>query len=865
MTTSYGSITIVDIGDLGELTVTPESNQPTMVVYSPDDSSYIPDWGGSPNLYITPVVYYGSTKLLDSSTATLPNALSVVWKYKIGNNNPVTITTGEPANHTITSNGRLQISANQLSINNPIITYIVEVTYTDPTLGLNVSNALFASGQITYGLIQNASTLKMINVSGAGAFLYNSSNVCQNSPITLTASPIGVTIAGWQYKNSNGNWTNISNSASNTLSISEATTAYFNNDVGVFRAIDNISNPTVFDQHTIVKIRDGANGTSIDSAVLSNEDQMVPCDKDGNPITGAFSECITTLTIYEGNSATYNGWIIEVDQTHGVTGTWNGTTYTFTASAMTAQTGYVTFTCTKTGHNTLTKTFSLVKVKAGADGTDGTSPTIYSLETDTLAINKTEAGAVTPTVIHLKAYSQTGNAAKTPYAGKFKIYEDDNTTGVVYPTNDTASSYDYPVPTVITKSIKVELYDSTGNTLYDTQTIVVTNDGLKGEEGVGGLNFVLGNYSDQIPCDTNGIVLGNANITKDIPFAAYQGTTKIYCTASVSGTISNKITSSVTQNSKVVLTFVKGTDLGGTAQGNLTITLSAFPDSSHTTTSDRLGQQTFTYTWVKNAQGIDGKSAVAFQVYTPNGNIVSNNENNIIVSPLLIEGATEKTTSVAASGYKWYKYQNSSYVEITSTTNTDPIYKSGRDLIITPAAVDSYLSIKGTVTYTPTGASAASTYTAYQSVYDKTDLYQIEVISTLGDKLVNSQGIGIIYTKVLRNGEDFDPIVSTAVSTSNTTASFNTAVAQTGITGSDPTNYCWYVTDSSLTLYKKSGTSWSAVTEANDPHRAQYDWTGIHIADNSVATIYDWGKNKAILLNGNIVNKKTMFNVTMTV
>ena len=856
MTTSYGSITIVDIGDLGELTVTPESNQPTMVVYSPDSTSYTPDWSGSPNLFITPVVYYGNTKLLDENTVTLPNTLTVVWKYQIGNNTPVTITTGETSNHTITSNGRLQVNANQLSTSNPLITYIVEITYIDPLLGLNASNALHASGQITYGLIQNASTLQMITVSGASAFLYNSSNVCQNSPITLTATPTGVTVAGWQYKNSNGTWTNISNSASNTISISEATTAYFNSDVGIFRAVNNTSNPTIYDEHTIVKLRDGANGSSLDSAVLSNEDQMVPCDKDGNPISGAFNQCTTTLSIYEGNTKTYEGWNITVDQNHGVTGTWNSTTHVFTASGISSETGYVVFTCSKTDHQTLTKTFSLVKVKAGANGEPGTSPTIYMLETDALAINKTEGNAVTPTVIHFKAYSQTGNEEKTPYSGKFKIYLDNNTTATTYPSSGTANHYDYSVPTTITKNIKVELYDATGNTLYDTQTIVVTNDGKGGDEGPGGLSFVLGNYGDQIPCNTSGIVIGDSDITKEIPFSAYRGTEKIYCSASVSGTISGKITSAITQNSKITLTFKTGTDLGGTSQGNINITLTAKTSSSGTT----LGTQSFVYTWVKNTQG---GSAVVFQLYTPNGNIISNNNNNVIISPLLIEGATEKTSS---GTYRWYKYQNSTYdTEITSTTTTDPIYKDGNNLIVTPAGVDSYLSIKCDASYVPSGATSAVPYSAYQSVYDKVDLYQIAVISTLGDKLINSQGTGIIYTKVFKNGEEFDPIKSTAVSTSTSASAFNTAVAKTGVTGSDPTNYCWYLTSNSLTLYHKSGTSWSAVTEANDPHLATYSWSGIHISDNSQATIYDWGKNKAILLNGTIVNKKTMFNVTMEV
>lgn len=857
MTTSYGSITIVDIGDLGELTVTPESNQPTMVVYNPDNTSYTPDWSGSPNLFITPVVYYGNTKLLDATTSTLPNTLSVVWKYQIGNSNPITITTGDPANHTITSNGRLQVSANQLSTSNPLITYIVEVTYIDPSLGLSASNALHASGQISYGLIQNASTLQMITVSGASAFLYNSTNVCQNSPITLTATPTGVTVAGWQYKNSNEQWTDISNSASNSISISESTSAYFNNDVGIFRAVNNISNPTIYDEHTIVKLRDGANGTSLDSAVLSNEDQMVPCDKDGNPITGAFNECTTTLSIYEGNTQTYTGWNIAVDQTHGVTGTWNSTTHVFTASAITSETGYVTFTCTKTGHQTLVKTFSLVKVKAGADGDPGTSPTIYMLETDALAINKTEGGAVTPTTIHLKAYTQTGSDPKTAYSGKFKIYLDGSTTPTTYPSTGTAEYYDYPVLTTITKSIKIELYDATGSTLYDTQTIVVTNDGKEGDTGPGGLSFILGNYGDQIPCNASGIVIGSTDIVKEIPFSAYSGTTKVYCSASItSGTVSGKITSAITQNSKITLTFKAGTDLGGNTQGNINITLTAKTSPSGTT----LGTQSFVYTWTKNTQG---ESAVVFQLYTPNGNIISNNDDNVIISPMLIEGSTEKT---ASGSYKWYKYENGSYTtEITSTTVTDPIYKNGNNLVVTPTGVDSYLSIKCIASYIPSGATSSVDYIAYQSIYDKVDLYQIAVISTLGDKLINSQGVGILYTKVFKNGEEFDQIKSTAVSTSNSASAFNSAVAKTGVTGSDPTNYCWYLTSTSLVLYHKSGTSWTAVTESNDPHVAEYNWSGIHIADNSQATIYDWGKNKAILLNGTIVNKKTMFNVTMEV
>jgi len=36
MAIAYGSITLVDIGDLGQLSVVPESNQPSTVIYDPN-------------------------------------------------------------------------------------------------------------------------------------------------------------------------------------------------------------------------------------------------------------------------------------------------------------------------------------------------------------------------------------------------------------------------------------------------------------------------------------------------------------------------------------------------------------------------------------------------------------------------------------------------------------------------------------------------------------------------------------------------------------------------------------------------------------------------------------------------------------
>ena len=47
-------------------------------------------------------------------------------------------------------------------------------------------------------------------------------------------------------------------------------------------------------------------------------------------------------------------------------------------------------------------------------------------------------------------------------------------------------------------------------------------------------------------------------------------------------------------------------------------------------------------------------------------------------------------------------------------------------------------------------------------MYDKTDPLQLYVYSTLGDKIVNSVGKGLIYVLAYRNGQELDPMKTTS-------------------------------------------------------------------------------------------------------
>jgi hypothetical protein len=137
ITRAYGSITIVDIGDLGTLSVYPESNSHTSVVYDPNVSTgsrYNPDWTETgKELILSPVIHYGGQDLPDGAKKT------ITWKYRIGTGQDITIGTSDApmaaANvrgEKVGSDGCLVVNQNVLNTTDTALTYICYVDYTEP-------------------------------------------------------------------------------------------------------------------------------------------------------------------------------------------------------------------------------------------------------------------------------------------------------------------------------------------------------------------------------------------------------------------------------------------------------------------------------------------------------------------------------------------------------------------------------------------------------------------------------------------------------------------------------------------------------------------------------------------------------------
>ena len=832
MAISYGSITIVDVTDIGEFSIYPQCNLPLSVIYDPNNGSYSPNWGDTNGaLVLTPVIYYAGESLPLNT-----NGLTITWTKQIGINAPSAISSS--SGETV-DGGILTVAQNQFSDNINMVSYICSASYSEPDTGAN----LLAEGRITFSLVRHASKIKRCEITGENIFKYdkNQSPVGGNS-ITLTATLENVTNGNWQYKNSSGNWVNFSttyNSSINgtTIVVDRRENALFVNNVATIKKLTSDAN--VYDIVNVTKLYDGAPGESTVAIVLSNEDQMIPCESDGTPTAHAFDQAVSTVTVYEGG-AIADGWTYNTPTATGVTGTWTAATRTYQVNSWTgaSEVASVEFTATK-GSTTLRSTFTLNKIKTG---TPGVSPVYYRLVCSSIVSNRDVNNNYSPASIVFTAKKVEGTTEED-YRGYLKIYKNSGTTAIVDTDMDaTTKDYSYTLSGSDLEFLTVELYQTGGpgsatDKPLDKQTIAVTSDGQKGDVGPGAANVVLGNSAEIIPCNEDGTVKANTTIT--VPFTGYKGITKAKATltqANITGLITDQITctgitdSTASASGSITLVFVKDATLNNNDTGQIT-----FNFTTNGTTVP------MTFSWSKSIQATDGINAIVFQCYAPGGDIIENDSNNVTLSSWLVDGPNTVTSGIT---YQWYQYSSSS----TATDKYDVLSgKTSKELTVTPAMVTGYASFKCIATYN------GKPYSGYAAVRDKSDPIQVELFSTLGTQLLNGVGDGAVFAKLFRNGTEIDPLKSSTFSTSPP---------------SSPTTGTMYYkldsTNKTCTLMKYNGSSWAAATGSDLPTYT-YTWTFRDKDGNT--TTYGGASSivgKAIYIGSSVIDKKLIIDCEVT-
>lgn len=770
---TFSSVSVSDVTDVGSISVYLTSNQPVTVIYNPNQNTYTPDWSTS-NLIVTPIIrYVGSSKDFEngSEIPITANGVSITFTKREGSGEAVSLGSGE----TVFS-GALKVSANKLKdVSSRLLTYICDITFIEPESSIPLTTQAF----LTFQLMNDATELSDCSIIGENVFKYDTTQTLIGSnAITLSAKLSNVSVVQWQYKKADGTYAAYPTTSNPsikevTLKVLSTESLIWNNDMATIKLVT--SDSKVFDIHTISKLRDGAPGENTVSAVLSNENHLLPTSSNGS--VKSFVGAETEIHVYEGGEDVSSLWTISVVKGNGLSGTYNSSTHVFTPTALTTDASYAEFTCAKTGYANIVKRYTITKQYAGADGNDAV---IYSIEPSVLAMNVNVAGEFAPTHVAFNGYKTIGNNAKTTYSGRFIISE--STDGSTFISKYTSSTDEhtktYTPSSNTIKAIRCILYSSGGTTSErDVQTIIVTRDGKNGigTNGEGGTSVIVGNESEIIPCTSGGTSVSAKDIT--IPFYGYKGTARSACTCTVGAlpngmTIKSNTNATTNAGGSVVIAVAAGSSLGNASllSGDISLTFVCNGTSIEKK-----------FTWAKNIQS---KSAVLFQLYSPDGGTIHNSENNTTLGTTITEGSSQ----VSASSYKWYQYK-SSYILISGATSST--------LEVTPSMVDGIAWFKCVATYNGVD------YTAYYTVNDISDPVQSYTYTTIS-QYKNGQGEGAVYTRVYRNGVEIDPIRSVIFS-----------VTPPATANSGDFYYKLDKAAKTCTLQKYNGTTWVNATETD--------------------------------------------------
>ena len=911
--TSYGSITIVDITDIGEFSVYPTANSPRTQIYNPDSNTYTPDWSGSnpdTSLRITPVAYYASKNVSTSATYT--------WQRRDGAGNLTSLGANETVITVDGNTGVLKVNNNVLSNSTSgIISYVVTAHYTVDGVPLE------AVGEIDFSLTRQGTIAKTAKINGENIFKYDTSGALTPSgkTITLTGTVTGVSISGWKYYNpssqsadTNGYVTYPNSTAASTLVVNPSDNVFTNDSVTIKLVTNDVS---IYDLITITKLKDGARGQTTVAAVLSNENQTLPIDSDNKVLS--YVGATSTLTIYNGSSNVTSGW--HIDKTYSpaelssldTATNDNEVDFTSTSLSSTVLSGIdpasVTFTCSKTGEANIVKTFSIAKTKAGIDGT---SPTIYSLESNTLVVNAdptvgtgTTHANPNPSSITFNAYRQIGSNPKEPYSGRIQFYIDDSASISAETTTDasTRTINFNNSPWNAANRVKAVLYAAGANTdQLDVQTVVVVCDGNKGDtgdngaNGYGAVNVILGNEADVIPCDSdnhpipNGTGTDSTKFIIDIPFEGYQGT--IVKTTAVSASaiptsdtgLQSIISADTSTAGHVKYKIPNTATLVENGQISLTFTVNAKDFNGQGQEIDTTVSVTKLYTWTRSSapvDGINGINAVILQVNAEDGTIFVNNDGTLYAKGMLYDGASEATGET----YTWYQYKDSTY-KLVNTTNTPNVVtghgtknistgvwtwtngangstNTTSDMIkIEAGAVDGYASFKVVAHYNDMD------YVQYISFIDKSDPLQVSLHSTVGTQIKNGQGVGCVYARVIRGDSEIDTVPQGIQS--------GTSWPTSSVLG----DYFVLLTTNSdhslrtATLYKKTGdgsSDWTAINNVSgEARQCNYQCTFRDRNNNPISTTVPYQdtsnkkNNQFIYIDADLIDSKIVIDCKVT-
>lgn len=838
MAISYGTITIVDKTDLGQLSVyltgSTIRQQTCNINTNPD--TYYPDWS-STALVVTPHVYYdGHTVSLDS------NKLTVSWskvENGIANASPIS-DPNEPEGATGTGNKCLQRNTN-LELESTGVVYTATITY-KPIDGDNVTTITGIASMdfsiSSYGQDgSNGSPGKTLQLTSTGSyFTYRYDGQHFGTPTIALTAQKNNEVAGVHWycdgtaiKIINGSpstdtsasgWSSASYYTQDSLeiagkeisgyvSITSLSPNYANNRSAQFRVveIDNNGNELLGgmeDYISIYALYEAQPGADTYSSYLSNDEETI-IDLNGSPV---LDNAMTQLFISQGgiddsenwhitvtdNIATAADFVYILSNSKDSSGSTNLNKYgpdKVQVTTMNVNAAMITFTAVHGTYNgnvftadgaaaDIVKTFSLNKSAAVIS---------HSLRLDSVNAVKQQNGQYNPSTIVVDAITRMGGGTEDYHvAGVIKAipHFTDGTTGTTL-TNSANSALSLNLNTIgASKTISyIETILGDIASPDDKQKITISVDGQDGTEA---WQVDLTNPFDSISTTFDYVVTNSE--TYEIPFKVFQGITpkSVYYTGS---TQYPRVTATLPQGSTIVLGYYNNnTRITQTGQVVDRIKISVTENSTNIG-SDGIINLTFD---IDNAHSVtkqysykaipESTAPVSIHLFARPSDTFTNQSGTLLAQAIIMEGVNDiSNKATAINSLTWYYFDNGTWKLIknsgtagsgeyvnagiqtgkltneeqdntfVSVTNGD---KTAKFLQVAGSVIQGYGAFKLIASINSGGETL--TYTEYINFKDVDDPLQVSLHSTLGEQLVNSQGVGVIYVRVLQGLDLIDEL-----------------------------------------------------------------------------------------------------------
>ncbi|HDV4621025.1 TPA: hypothetical protein RIO42_005865, partial [Bacillus anthracis] len=153
--------------------------------------------------------------------------------------------------------------------------------------------------------------------------------------------------------------------------------------------------------------------------------------------------------------------------------------------------------------------------------------------------------------------------------------------------------------------------------------------------------------------------------------------------------------------------------------------------------------------------GKDGQNSIVAYVWTPEGNVVKNNQGSVKAQCDVYNGTTQVTTGVT---YQWYKYKSGQvdqgagvgWEKLTSTVNYGCTGYTTATLTIPATAVESMSSFICLAVY------VTKTYKDVATIIDQSDPIQTVIFCPEGTTFLNGTGEKNPTLKVYQAGVEID-------------------------------------------------------------------------------------------------------------